>query len=370
MRGHLLESCLLEMATNSTLLPPETAFALLAQNKVGIDVRSPKEFGKGDLPSTQNIPILDDEHRHLVGCSYQNEGNKAAITLGHKLVEPIKNSLVNNWLRVIGAQDRTPLFCWRGGLRSQIATDWISNAGGQVERVEGGFRAIRRVALSRLESPPPLLIVSGWTGSGKTEVFQEHSNFLDLEEAAAHRGSAFGKRTDRPQPSQISFENRLAIELSNIDGRVLVEDEARMIGIRHVPEVFYEAMAKAPSIFLESPLQERAIRIYEGYVLSVLESGTSIKELTETLVTSVERISRRLGDQRASAVKASIEDAFSRRSTDVDRHLPWIKTLLTKYYDKSYQHALEKKGRRILFRGNARECLGWLEHTDLRNLEA
>ena len=39
------------------------------------------------------------------------------------------------------------MFCWRGGLRSKIASDWITAAGGEVAKVEGSYKAMRNLSL-------------------------------------------------------------------------------------------------------------------------------------------------------------------------------------------------------------------------------
>ncbi len=51
-----------------------------------IDVRSPDEYIKGAIPSAINLPILNNDERQQVGTCYKNQGPRAAIELGQKLV--------------------------------------------------------------------------------------------------------------------------------------------------------------------------------------------------------------------------------------------------------------------------------------------
>src|SRR5690606_26775848 len=88
------------------------------------------------------------------------------------------------------------LYCFRGGLRSQLVQQWLAQAGVEYPRVIGGYKAMRRFLLDGLDAAalecPPLL-VAGLTGTGKTEVIAAVAQSLDLEGLAHHRGSSFGR---------------------------------------------------------------------------------------------------------------------------------------------------------------------------------
>ncbi len=47
-----------------------------------LDVRAPSEFAAGAFPSALNLPLLDDEQRHVIGTEYAVSGQQAAIELG------------------------------------------------------------------------------------------------------------------------------------------------------------------------------------------------------------------------------------------------------------------------------------------------
>ena len=53
-----------------------------------LDVRAPVEFNKGAFPCATNIPLLDDEQRHVIGTRYKEQGQDAAIALGWTLATP------------------------------------------------------------------------------------------------------------------------------------------------------------------------------------------------------------------------------------------------------------------------------------------
>ena len=73
-----------------------------------------------------------------------------------------------------------------------------------MSRVQGGTKALRRFLMTSLESQvaqSDMLVISGLTGCGKTDLLHELGKVvppdvlaLDLEGLANHRGSALGGR--------------------------------------------------------------------------------------------------------------------------------------------------------------------------------
>ena len=47
-----------------------------------IDVRAPIEYAAGAIPGSVNLPLMNDEERHLVGLCYKKNGQAAAVALG------------------------------------------------------------------------------------------------------------------------------------------------------------------------------------------------------------------------------------------------------------------------------------------------
>ena len=82
------------------------------------------------------------------------------------------------------------------------------------------------------------IVIGGQTGCGKTILLNKFCNSIDLEGLANHRGSAFGNNVSS-QPTQIDFENSLAIKLiqKQKNSFLLVEDEGNNIGNIYLPEM-------------------------------------------------------------------------------------------------------------------------------------
>ncbi len=329
-----------------------------------IDLRAPAEFATGAFPNAVNLPLLTDAERAAVGTRYRTCGQQAAIELGESLVAgDVRDARIDAWRRYTEAHPGALLYCWRGGLRSRIAQDWLRQCGRDVPRISGGYKALRRACLdATLEfcASPRTLVLGGRTGSGKTELLREFAASIDLEALANHRGSAFGANAT-PQPTPIAFENALAIELLWHMHRtaVLVEDESRTIGRLALPEALHTALQSAPVVILEIERDARAARIYREYVEAPLASGVEPHTLECRFRAAVDRIARRLGGLRHARVRAAIEAAFS-RGGDGEAHVEWIGLLLDGYYDPMYDHQLTKKLDRVVARGGVAEVRGHL----------
>ncbi len=231
------------------------AFGLLSINNkmTVIDVRSQGEYEKAHFGNTINIPILSDTHRHDVGLTYKNEGSEAAKALGHTLVSgDYKEQMIQQWCESIKSYPQEPnlIFCWRGGLRSQLAQDWVYQNGSEVIRVDSGYKGLRNEALKTLENPAPFVILSGMTGSGKTRLIYKLRHFVDIEGLANHRGSAFGSHFGARQPQQATFENKLAQALYLVHRNFVLEDESPNIGRCHLPDSIYARMVTAPMVMI------------------------------------------------------------------------------------------------------------------------
>ncbi|MBY0410253.1 MAG: tRNA 2-selenouridine(34) synthase MnmH, partial [Burkholderiaceae bacterium] len=114
-----------------------------------MDVRAPVEFGQGAFPGVANLPLMNDEERHKVGTCYKQNGQDAAIALGHRLVSGApKQERIAAWAAFAQAHPHGVLYCFRGGLRSQTSQQWLhSEAGIDYPRVIGGYKAMRTFLL-------------------------------------------------------------------------------------------------------------------------------------------------------------------------------------------------------------------------------
>ncbi len=327
-----------------------------------IDVRSEYETAQGRLPNSCNLPILTQSERHSVGICYKERGQEAAIELGHQLVDPLRPERVAAWRSAIKlAQVPTGLvMCWRGGLRSQIACQWLAEAGVETERVMGGYKAIRKLLLEAMDAPRELILLGGMTGSGKTELLQLlSSSQVDLEAAAEHRGSAFGALGLGEQPAQASFENNLGWQLHRSGSFAVVEDESRMLGRLQIPENFFQKMSTAPLVMLEDSLDSRVNRIYREYVAEPLIRGIDPNRLHQSLAQSLSTLKRRL-DRHFVGILQSLGRAFT-EGNSLEYHAAWIAELLERYYDPRYRYALERGSRQVVFEGGAQACRDFIE---------
>ena len=355
---------------NSSLISGKSSFdELLVNDTPLIDVRAPVEFLKGALPAASNQPILDDDERHAVGLNYKENGPEAAQTLGYELVSGAnKAAKVSRWAQFCDRHPNALLYCFRGGMRSGIACDWLSAEGFTVPRIEGGYKALRSHLLQVFENLPALVIIGGKTGTGKTEFLESFSQAIDLEGIANHRGSAFGRRIDE-QPTQANFENLLAVTFlkQQHHDRILLEDEGRLIGRIHLPIPLQDKMKQSPLVMIEEDIQTRTERIYQEYIQQQWDeylsyyADSAAATFEDYLLGAVDAIRKRLGGLTHMAIRQQIKDACEehRRRGELALHRRWISTLLTDYYDPMYNYQMEKKASRIRFRGKRLEATQW-----------
>ena len=335
-----------------------------------MDTRAPIEFSRGSFPGATNLPLMTDDERARVGTCYKESGQDAAIALGHQLVAgEVRANRIAAWAAFAQANPEGYLFCFRGGLRSQIVQRWLAEtAGVQYRRVGGGYKAMRQFLMATTEAAVkqrPMWVVGGMTGTGKTELLSGLPHAVDLEGCANHRGSGFGKRVNG-QPAQIDFEHRIAIRFLQLEAAGLpgfvVEDEGLFVGKCGLPEPLYRQMALAPLVWLEDAFENRVDRILRDYVVNQLADHRAFYGESEGfsrfeahLQQSLANIHKRLGGERYKRAAAMMTDALEaqRLSGAVDGHKLWIELLLREYYDPMYQHQKASKASRIVATGDA-----------------
>lgn len=344
-----------------------------------LDVRAPVEFAAGAFPGTVNVGILSDDERAQVGTTYKRQGQDAAIALGHRLVAgAVKAERIAAWRAFAQQHPDGYLYCFRGGLRSQTARQWLREAGIDYPLVIGGYKAMRQFLLAELDRQAQQVrmgIVGGRTGSGKTRVIHALAHTIDLEALARHRGSSFG-RLPGGQPSQIDFENALAIALLRAAGtgsaaRTLwLEDESRLIGHCAIPLNLRPQMETAPIALVEEPLAARVQIVLEDYVLGAQplyraahgEDGFGM--FAANLLASLDRVQKRLGGLMHRQARELMQQALAAQDArgDVEPHRAWIQLLLERYYDPMYDWQLTRKQGPIVFRGCRAEVINWINH--------
>jgi tRNA 2-selenouridine synthase len=352
--------------------------ALFLGQRPLLDVRAPVEFNEGAFPNTINLPLLSDDERHQVGIRYKEKGQDAAIELGYALVDaPSKAARIAGWAAWTKAHPDGVLYCFRGGLRSRLTQQMLANEAGMVvPRVAGGYKAMRRFLLDTLDTQAArqnLLLIGGRTGCGKTDLLQTVPNALDLEGIAHHRGSSFG-RYALPQPTQINFENALAIRLLQLANApcTLLEDEGRAVGSRDIPLGLFTPMSRAALIVLEAPLAVRVAQSFKDYVLDGLHEFQGIYCADEAFArysahvhASLDRIQRRLGGQRYQEMKHVLEAGLQDFAAgDAALLHEFVRRLLLEYYDPMYDYQINRKQERIVFRGEREAVLEWLKRHD------
>lgn len=355
---------------------PDTANyrALFLNDVPMMDMRAPAEFEHGAFPCAHSLPLMTDDERARVGICYKQQGQEAAIALGHRLVTgELKAQRLALWSEFARRNPEGYLYCFRGGLRSRTVQQWLRDEGIDYPLVTGGYKAMRRFLLEELErslAAADIVLISGKTGTGKTRVIHRLGRSVDLEGLAHHRGSTFGQ-LPQPQPGQIDFENALSIALMKLlagdQPRVYLEDEGRMIGRLSLPGTLCERMATSPMAVVEQSLADRVEVIIEDYVLDLgrrfaAEHGEFGPGLhREKLQDDLGRIRKRLGGERYQRVSDIMAAAFLAQdeSGDLALHREWISVLLEQYYDPMYEYQLAQRGGEVVFRGSRDDVVAW-----------
>lgn len=290
-----------------------------------LDARSEGEYDWGHIPGAISFPILNNEERKLVGTCYKKEGHDAAVLLGYKLTGHKFHLYIQRAWKEI---PKGPIVvqCWRGGLRSRILGELLATAGYQVFQLKGGYKSYRNVVLDYLNQSFQFKVLTGFTGSGKSERLEEMEKegkqVLHLERLANHRGSAFGALGLGEQPSQELFENHLFETLFRFDPKepIWTEDESRKIGKLVLPLGLFESIRQGEFTFMNVPFEERVQNIMRIY-------GQFDPEL---LIAATLKLRKRMGDlENKRAVDFLVQ-------TETEN---WAIALLM-HYDKQYKYSL------------------------------
>jgi tRNA 2-selenouridine synthase len=296
--------------------------------RIVVDLRTPSEYASGHMPGSVNVPLFTDEERARVGTLYKQAGKEIAFQHGLKFVGP---RLADMTKRIRNLAKGRPLvmYCWRGGMRSESVC-WLMNLGGMdISRIKGGYKAYRRYIRNSFTEPINMVILGGYTGTGKTDVLLELERqgvqILDLEGVAHHKGSVFGHINEAPQPTSEQYENNLFAVWQEIDKKqvVVIENESASVGSVSVPEPLYRQMRKAPVVSISIPMEKRVIRL-------VAEYGV---DDTEALIAAVGRIAKKLGGKNRQIVEEHIRAHRFGEACE----------LLLAYYDKYYERGVQAR---------------------------
>ena len=357
------------------MLKPHQFTELFLNDVPLMDVRAPVEFEKGAFPASINCPLMNDAERQAVGTCYKEQGQQAAIALGHKLVQgDVKAQRIASWQTFAEQNPNGVLYCFRGGMRSQIVRQWLRDAGLDMDYIEGGYKALRHFLIEHLQTrinTGNIYVLSGATGCGKTEVIHKWPHSIDLEGLANHRGSAFG-HTGSAQPAQITFENAWSVNwmkrAHQSSAPVLFEDESRLIGRIAVLPEFLARTKEAPIIHLKATFEERVQRIRKDYFVNAykqqLPNGEeyALDYLDNFIRLALNRIQKRLGGKRHKLLLTLLDDSLAllKSTGRWSRFDSLIEVLLNDYYDPMYNYQYAKKTHQQIMEGDHSEVLQWL----------
>lgn len=303
-------------------------FLELGEETPIIDVRSPSEFIQGHIPGAINIPLFTDEERVKVGINYKKNGKQTATLLGLEMIGSRMRKTAELALKT-AKDNRLLVHCWRGGMRSESMAWLFERVGIECTLMEGGYKAYRRYSKYELTQKSKLVILSGSTGSGKTDLLKElellGEQIIDLEGLAHHKGSAFGAIGEPDQETTEQFENNLfhAFSYLDLNRTIWVEDESKSVGLNFIPDEFFKPMRKAPVLKVNIPKSERIKRLVKDY--TYVDKDILIYHLT--------RIQKRLGPNETKlAIQAVIDDDMS-QAVDIS----------LSFYDKAYAYGLNKR---------------------------
>ena len=306
------------------LLDEVSVIEALCEENTLIDVRTAQEYEKGSIPDAFNYPLFDNLERAEIGVIYRKIGKNAAVVKGLEFFEPRIQQFLSSLTDL--KSKRLVVFCARGGMRSASVVRLLQYQGFQAAQLQGGYKSFRSYVLRQLRKPvPPLIVLHGSTGVGKTLLLKKLPDHLDLEEFAGHRSSLFGAINKMPQ-TQKNFEALLAkkiLELPNTRP-VFIEGESRKVGKVFIPQSLAEAMKYGTLVLLQASFDTRIRRIVKEY--KICDEQTLLK--TDSILQSMQKV---LGKKKAEQLRQWLRKGEFENIVHV---------LLEEYYDPRYQHAM------------------------------
>jgi len=306
------------------LLDEVSVIDALCEENTLIDVRTAQEYEKGSIPDAFNYPLFDNLERAEIGVIYRKIGKNAAVVKGLDFFEPRIQQFLSSLTDL--KSKRLVVFCARGGMRSASVVRLLQYQGFQATQLQGGYKSYRSYVLRQLRKPvPPLIVLHGRTGVGKTLLLKKLPLHLDLEEFAGHRSSLFGAINKMPQ-TQKNFEALLAkkiLELPN-NRPVFIEGESRKVGKVFIPQSLAEAMKHGTLVLLQASFDTRKRRIVEEY--KICDEQTFLQ--TDSILQSMQKV---LGKKKTEQLRQWLRKGEFENIVHV---------LLEEYYDPRYQHAM------------------------------
>ena len=299
-----------------------------------IDVRSPLEFQEDHIEGAINVPLLDNDEIKIIGTIFKEQGMRVAKEQARKLVFPTLSQKLEAIHKVIDQTNKKCLvYCFRGGDRSKIMATLLAFERGGIFRLDGGYKSFRKevVRFFDEEKMPPLKVLYGLTGAGKTDILlalkAKGLPVIDLEGLANHRGSVFGHIGLNQQPTQKRFETLLYFKLIDKKDFYIVEGESKKIGRMSIPCSFYNQMLEGKPYLINCSIDERVKRLNKEYA-SHFETD---KEIIDE---ALNYLTIRLGKNTIKEIQTLL------LNKEVEEA---IKRLLIEYYDVLYEKNRKKE---------------------------
>ncbi len=292
-----------------------------------LDIRSPAEFVKGHIPGAISFPLFSNEERAQIGRLYKRFGKRKALKVGLDLVGPKMSGFVDAAESL--DSNRLCMYCWRGGMRSSSMGWLLEQAGFDITIIKGGYKAYRRELHKYFDDRLNLRVVSGYTGSRKTDFLKMlkelGAQIVDLEALAKHQGSSFGNQKSSSQPTTEQFQNLTFAEFCKLDRSrpIWIEDECLRIGQVMNVERLHEQKEQSPHVFIEIPKSERIDFLVRDY------GGLG----KDKLIKATKGIQRKLGGLRTKMAIGYIESGELGKAVNI----------VLEYYDRQYKNAIVRK---------------------------
>lgn len=320
MTTDLLQSTILQRPSRSI-----TFTEAMHSGQLIVDVRSPQEYLEGSLPEAVNIPVFNNEERSTIGLIYRHGGQDKAVEKGFELVQARIDALLHSFTPF--RQQSLAIYCARGGMRSQSIVNLLCQNGYQAHQITGGYRAYRHALLAALESfSPPLIVLHGHTGTGKTRILQQLPDAIDLEDLAQHQSSLFGGLHRTPR-TQKNFDSLLYNTLLHLrQAPFFIEGESRQMGNIFLPVGLANAMKKGHLVLVTASLETRIRRILEDYPVTDEPTRQQVRKILQALR---HKVGNALVDKLCLLLNRG-------------ELAELVAILLTEYYDRRYAHSFRK----------------------------
>ena len=288
-------------------------------------MRSENEFAEDHIPSSINLPVLNNKERTIIGTQYKENSFEArkqgAALINNNISKIIKKDLFEK-------KDKVLIYCWRGGLRSLSLYLVLKQIGFDVEILEDGYKSYRRHVVQFFEDEIEQFNfnqIKGVTGVGKTlflKILEKSTQVLDLEGIANHKGSILGDIPKFKQPNQKMFETKLFEKLESLNRKkkIWVEAESIKIGKLNIPSRLWKKMDEGISVKLKATVNERVKFILKDY-----KYFTKEPELMSNAMLVLKKIIRK-DDYRV------IEENLKNGD-----YMSFVKSLINHHYDKAYK---------------------------------